>query len=140
MRWYGPMGMGTHTSLADFQENLQKPFRHAFPHKFADDEIRMGCGQWAAAHGYQHTFHDGDWLGIPATGLPVKLRYMDIWRAEDGKLVENWVLVDIVDFLDQIGIDMLQVVRDAIARGEVKLQSGEQPSAPVMRAVTAGRL
>ena len=47
---------------------------------------------------------------------------MDIWRAEGGKLVENWVLIDLVDFLDQIGIDVLQLVRDKIASGEIVLE------------------
>lgn len=121
MKWYGPAGMGTMNSLVEFENNLRRSFQHAFPQHYADDKIRFGCGQWAAAHGHQHTTHEGAWLGIPATGVPIKLRYMDIWRSENGKLVENWVLVDIIDFLNQIGIDALQLVRDAIARGEIKL-------------------
>lgn len=125
MKWYGPGGIGTMSSLREFQNNLQRPFQHAFPNKFADDKIRFGCGQWAAAHGHQHTVHEGDWLGIPATGRPIKLRYMDIWRSENGKLVENWVLIDLIDFFQQIGIDVLALVRDAIARGTITL-----PSAP----------
>jgi predicted ester cyclase len=125
MKWYGPAGMGTMHNIQEFHDNLQRPFQHAFPRKYADDAIRFGSGSWAAAHGYQHTFHDGDWLGIPATGLPIKLRYMDIWRSENGKLVENWVLVDIIDFLNQIGVDVLALVRAAIDRGEIVLPTPE---------------
>ena len=122
MRWYGPAGIGTKESLRAFQDEHQRPFLHAFPDKRADDEVRFGCGEWAAATGVQYATHAGDYLGVPATGKQVKVRYMDIWRAEGGKLVENWVLIDLVDFLDQIGIDVLQLVRDKIASSEIVLE------------------
>jgi hypothetical protein len=32
---------------------------------------------------------------------------MEFWKVEDGKIVENWVLLDVVDFFRQIGIDLL---------------------------------
>jgi predicted ester cyclase len=129
MKWYGPAGIGTKASLRSFQDEHQRAFLHAFPDKYADDEIRFGVGQWAAATGYQYATHAGDYLGIPATGKKVKIRYMDIWRAEGDKLVENWVLIDLVDFLEQIGIDVLQLVRDKIASGEIVLD-GAEPQSP----------
>lgn len=130
MKWYGPAGIGTTTSLADFQQNHQRPFLHAFPDKYADDEIRFGCGDWAAATGYQYATHLGEYLGIPATGQKVKIRYMDIWRSENGQLVENWVLIDLLDFMEQIGIDVFKLVRDAIARGEIQLPHTETANTP----------
>lgn len=126
MVWYGPAGIGTKTSLKDFQDNHQRPFLHAFPDKFAVDEIRFGSGEWAAATGYQRATHLGEYLGIPASGKEVKIRYMDIWRAQDGKLVENWVLIDILGFLEQIGIDVLQLVRDKIASGELQVGGAKE--------------
>jgi predicted ester cyclase len=128
MKWYGPAGIGTKPSLRSFQDEHQRAFLHAFPDKYADDEIRFGTGRWAAATGYQYATHAGDYLGIPATGKKVKIRYMDIWRAEGGKLVENWVLIDLIDFLDQIGIDVLQLVRDKIASGEIVLEKADPQS------------
>lgn len=115
MVWRGPEGIGTKEGLRAFQDEHQRPFLHAFPDKRAHDEVRFGCGQWAASTGHQSATHLGKWLGIPASGLPVKIRYMDIWRSEDGRLVENWVLLDIPDFCRQLGIDVLQLVRDEIA-------------------------
>ena len=32
---------------------------------------------------------------------------MDFWRVEDGKIAENYVLLDIIDFFRQIGVDLL---------------------------------
>ena len=36
---------------------------------------------------------------------------MDFWRVEGDKLVENWVLIDILDFLDQVGYDVEKVLK-----------------------------
>ncbi len=32
---------------------------------------------------------------------------VDFWRVKDGKIVENWVMIDIVNFFRQSGIDLL---------------------------------
>lgn len=114
MVWRGPAGIGIKNSLKEFQDEHQRPFLHAFPDKHWHDDVRFGAGEYAACAGYQEATHAGDWLGIPASGVKVQLRYMDIWRSENGKLVENWVLIDIIDFCEQIGIDVLQLVRDSV--------------------------
>ena len=46
-------------------------------------------------------------MGAEGTGKTINLKYMDFWKVEDGKIVENWVLLDVVDFFRQIGIDLL---------------------------------
>ena len=38
------------------------------------------------------------------------MKYIDIWRAEDGFLKENWVMIDILEFLEQIGYDIAKVL------------------------------
>lgn len=111
MVWYGPAGIGTKRSLKQFQEEHQRPFLHAFPDKEAFDEIRIAEDDYVAASGYQRATHEGEWLGIPASGTSVKVRYMDFWRVEDGKLVENWVLIDILGFLEQLGYDVENVLK-----------------------------
>lgn len=111
MHWYGPAGIGLKPSLQAFQEEHQKPFLHAFPDKEAFDEIRIAEGDYVAAKGYQEVTHQGDYLGIPATGKPMHIRYMDFWRAEDGKLVENWVLIDLLHFLEQAGYNVANVLK-----------------------------
>ena len=111
MVWRGPAGIGTKHSLKQFQEEHQRPFLHAFSDKQAFDEIRIAEGDFVAASGYQQATHTGDWLGIPASGKSVKVRYMDFWRVEGDKLVENWVLIDILDFLAQVGYDVEKVLK-----------------------------
>jgi hypothetical protein len=36
----------------------------------------------------------------------VTMRVMDIWRREGAWLRENWVFVDIIDLLRQLGVDV----------------------------------
>lgn len=115
MHWYGPAGIGTKPSLQAFQEEHQKPFLHGFPDKEAFDEIRIAEGDYVAAKGYQQVTHGGDYLGIPATGKEMQIKYMDFWRAEERegelKLVENWVMIDLLDFLEQAGYDVEKVLK-----------------------------
>lgn len=111
MIWYGPAGIGTKRGLKDFQDNHQRPFLHAFSDKRANDEIRIAEGDYVAAKGYQQVTHTGDYLGIPATGKKMRIQYMDFWRVEGDKLVENWVMIDLLDFLEQAGYDVHKVLK-----------------------------
>lgn len=107
-KWRGPAGAGLCDSVRDFQDNWQKPFLAAFPDKKATDFIRIADGDYVAAAGYQEATHSADFLGIPATGKKVRIRYMDFWRVEGGKIADNWVMLDFVDLLRQLGVDPLR--------------------------------
>jgi steroid delta-isomerase-like uncharacterized protein len=48
--------------------------------------------------------HAGDFMGIPATGLPIEMRTIDIWRVEDGKFVEHWDEINTLQLFQQIGV------------------------------------
>jgi len=110
MVWRGPGGIGTKHSLEQYEAEHQKPFAQAFPDKHATDLIRIAEGEYVAARGIQEATHTGDWLGIPASGKRVIIRYMDFWHVEDGRLAENWVLIDILDFLAQLGYDVKKLL------------------------------
>ncbi len=104
-RWMGNFGCGTKIGLDEFQDNWQKPFQAAFSDKVCIDEARLYMGEWAAAFGRQEAIHSGEFMGIPATGKKVDIRYMDFWKVEDGKIVDNWVMVDFPSVLSQLGVD-----------------------------------
>jgi steroid delta-isomerase-like uncharacterized protein len=48
--------------------------------------------------------HQGDLMGIAATGKPVRIAGIVIDRIVDGKLVERWGLGDDLDLLEQLGV------------------------------------
>jgi len=104
--WRGNWGCGTKRGVKAFQENWQRPFQAAFSEKVAIDEARMYMGEWAACFGAQHAVHSGTFMGIPATGKRVTIKYMDFWKVVDGKIVENWVSVDFADVCTQLGRDV----------------------------------
>ena len=47
--------------------------------------------------------HEGDLMGAPATGRAVEFTGITISRCRDGKIVEEWELVDTVGLLRQVG-------------------------------------
>ena len=105
-RWMGNFGCGTKSGLKEFQDNWQKPFQEAFSNKVCIDEARLFMGEWAAAFGKQEAIHTGEFMGIKPTGKKVEIRYMDFWKVSEGKIKDNWVMVDFPFVLKQLGVDV----------------------------------
>ena len=105
-RWIGNTGCGLKTGLKEFQDNWQRPFQAAFSEKVATDEVRIAEGEWMASFGRQNAKHTGIFMGIAPTGKEVEIRYMDFWKVVDGKIVDNWVMIDFPYVLKQLGKDI----------------------------------
>ncbi len=78
-------------------------FRAAFPDLRVEVEDEIGEGDMVSTRGTMRGTHRGDFMGVPATGNSVAVPYIDIWRVEDGRLVENWVQMDMMGLMQQIG-------------------------------------
>ena len=48
--------------------------------------------------------HTGHWMGIPPSGKQVNIRMMTIHRIQDGKIMEDWVIVESLGFFQQLGV------------------------------------
>ncbi|MCP5075765.1 MAG: ester cyclase [Rhodobacteraceae bacterium] len=105
-RWLGNFGCGTKNGLQEFQDNWQRPFQAAFSDKVCIDEARLFDGEWAAAFGHQEAIHSGSFMGVAPTGKKVEIRYMDFWKVEEGRIADNWVMVDFPHVLAQLGVDV----------------------------------
>jgi len=105
-RWMGNQGSGTKRGLREFQDNWQRPFQAAFSDKVCIDEARLYMGEWAAAFGRQEATHSGAFMGVEPTGKRIEIRYMDFWKVENGKITDNWVMVDFPHVLAQLGRDV----------------------------------
>ncbi len=121
-RWMGNAGCGTKTGLKEFQDNWQRPFQAAFSDKVCIDEARLYMGEWAAAFGRQEAVHSGTFMGIAPTGKTVEIRYMDFWKVVDGKIVDNWVMVDFPHVMAQLGVDVFN------GEGWEAFDRGERPA------------
>jgi len=118
-RWMGNTGCGTKTGLQEFQDNWQRPFQHAFADKVCVDEARLFMGEWAAAFGRQEATHAGEFMGVAPTGKRIEIRYMDFWKVADGKIEDNWVMVDFPHVMAQLGVDVFNGEGwEAFDRGE----------------------
>ena len=118
-RWMGNAGCGTKNGVREFQDNWQRPFQAAFSDKVCVDEARLAEGQWMAAFGAQIATHSGEFMGIAPTGKRVEIRYMDFWKVVDGKIVDNWVMVDFPYVMQQLGVDPFKGFGwEAFDRGE----------------------
>jgi len=104
-RWMGNAGCGVKNGLKEFQKNWQRPFQAAFSDKVCIDEARLTQGEWCAAFGRQEAVHSGTFMGIEPSGKRVEIRYMDFWKVVDGKIVDNWVMVDFPHVMQQLGVD-----------------------------------
>ena len=104
-RWMGNAGCGFKNGLKEFQDNWQRPFQAAFSDKVCIDEARITQGEWCAAFGRQEAVHSGTFMGVEPTGKRVEIRYMDFWKVVDGKIVDNYVMVDFPYVMKQLGID-----------------------------------
>jgi steroid delta-isomerase-like uncharacterized protein len=79
------------------------PFLSAFPDFAVTIEDIVGEGDKVVTRGVFTGTQRGAFMGIPATGTAVRVPYMDMWRVEDGKAVENWVRLDTLSLLQQLG-------------------------------------
>lgn len=78
-------------------------FQAGFPDMQIIVEDVLAEGDKVATRGYFTGTHQGEFNGFPATGKEIKVRYLDIWRIENGTAVENWVQLDLMGLLQQIG-------------------------------------
>ncbi len=114
--WFGPAPIGTFRGFADYERGHATPFLTAFPDRVGGNHrARFGNGDFVASTGWPSitaTHKGAGWLGLDATGRAITMRVMDFWRADNGLLAENWVMIDIPDLLNQLGIDIFAAVTD----------------------------
>ena len=79
-------------------------FLAAFPDMRVTIEDELAEGNKVMTRGYFTGTHKGDFQGIPPTGKQIKVKYIDIWLVENDKLVENWVRLDELGMLQQLGV------------------------------------
>jgi steroid delta-isomerase-like uncharacterized protein len=48
--------------------------------------------------------HLGPLYGIPATGNPIEMRSIDIWRVENGEFVEHWDELNMLEVFQAVGV------------------------------------
>ncbi|MEM1237393.1 MAG: ester cyclase [Pseudomonadota bacterium] len=113
MHWYGPAGIGTARGIEGFRRHHQIPFLAAMPNrgKYREEMVYhfFAEGDYVGVTGWpnmRQTLSDAGWLGLPGVGKEVTMKSLDFWRIENGMIRENWVMVDLIDLYQQLGVDV----------------------------------
>lgn len=84
-----------------------QPLRRAFPDVERRFEIVAGGryldADWIGCFGHYVGTFANDWLGIPATGGVVAVRYNEGHRLQDGKIAASYIFIDFLDLMRQVG-------------------------------------
>lgn len=75
----------------------------AFSAPFTIDDL-IAEGDKVVIRGTFRSVHNGEFLGVPATGKEVTHTWTAILRIENGKVVERWADVDRLKFMTDLGI------------------------------------
>ena len=109
MIWWGPSGIGATYTIDRYVEQHQRPFRtHIHDRKFNGHVCRLAEGNFGGFFGWANltVTNAGGYLGLPAGGA-ADMRVVDIYRRDGDKLAENWIFIDILHWLNQQGLDVL---------------------------------
>ena len=78
-------------------------YRKAFPDLIISVEEQVAEGDTVVTRWTATGTHQGDLMGMPASGKQAITSGVNINRIADGKLVEGWGLFDMLGLLQQIG-------------------------------------
>ena len=117
--WHGPDPVSDLRGPLEFTAEYWGPLKESFPDLKRQSHIFMG-GQssgridgtgdgkyWVAGTGYFNATFAKDYLTIPATGTTVIIRWGEYCRVEEGKIVETYFLLDLIDLMQQAGFEVL---------------------------------
>ena len=120
MVWYGPGGFGSYITTDAFAA-FQRPFENTFEGwgdgtrqgiKGVGSQCKAGDGDYAFLSGWPQItgIHIKSFMGIEPTNKRIYMRDCDWWRCKNGKIIENWCMVDTLHLAHQLGRDILSEI------------------------------
>jgi len=101
--------------IAEVIAGFLSPLKQALPDLERRDDIVLAGNfaerQWIAATGYYYGTLVQDWLGLPASNQWLYLRFGEFYRLQGEKVVDAYVLLDVIDVMRQLGINPLPPAR-----------------------------
>lgn len=85
-------------------KQLVRVFRDAFPDVHFTPQIIVAELDKVVVRFQVSGSHQGELMGIPATGKPIAITSIEIFRLTDGKIAEQWLAVDNMGMLQQLGV------------------------------------
>lgn len=111
MIWWGPAGIGATYTIERYMKQHAEPFVEAFARSrvFNGHLCKLAEGNFGGFFGWANLTlqSDGGFMGMHEGAKPADMRVVDMYRAQDGKLVENWIFIDMLHYLNMQGLDVL---------------------------------
>ena len=111
MVWFGPGGIGAAYTIDGFLNQHEGPFREGLDNIVFNGHVcRFAEGHYAGWFGWPNLTMNpaGGFMGLPASDKKVHMRVVDMYRRDGDKLAENWIFIDILYFLMQQDVDVLE--------------------------------
>ena len=118
---YGFDPLGDLIGCDAYVQDYLLPLKHAFPdiqrdififyggrsNGRQDGNFEQDGAYWVTGTGNLRATFTNDYFGIPATGNKVNIRWGEFCKVEDNRVTEIYFLLDMVDLMQQAGMDVL---------------------------------
>ena len=111
MLWWGPAGIGASYTQQGYLKGHTRPFEDDL--KFIHHNghiVRLGEGNYGGFFGYPSMTMraTGGYMGLTSESDKLAdMRIVDLYRRDGDRLAENWIFIDHLWFLKQLGVDLL---------------------------------
>lgn len=97
-----------HNAFVDDGPEANKQFWSQWLTAFPDtavtvEDVLVESDKVVGRYTYRAT-HTDAFMGIPPTGATITMRSIDIWRVRDGKFVEHWDELNLLEVFQQLGV------------------------------------
>ena len=106
--WHGPHPINDLDGADAVVSGFWEPLRTSFPDVRRVCEIFIGGHvHWVGAIGYFSGTFTRDWLGIPATGRELTIRFGEFSAVHQGKIMATYIIPDVLDVIRQAGYQVV---------------------------------
>jgi steroid delta-isomerase-like uncharacterized protein len=102
--WHGAFSPGEDQRGPEGTKQVASAVIGAFPDRRITHEDIIAEGDKVLIRWSMSGTHQGELMGIPATGRRVTVRGFDLFRIEGGKIVEMWQEADQLGMMQQLGV------------------------------------
>jgi predicted ester cyclase len=96
--------IGVKAIESDYWLQFKNAFEHLDRKAFIEFDSDYESNQWVAATGYFSGIFVNEFLGIPATGNLLYLRFTELVKITNDKISEYFIIFDFLDVMHQAGI------------------------------------
>lgn len=131
MTWFGPSGIGATFTLERYERQHQGPFDEGLEAiEFNGHVLEHAEGNYGGWFGWPNlSMRQGrGFMGLPASDRPTEMRVVDIYRRDGDRLAENWIFIDLLHYLNLLGLDVLERCRTIGGRDAVTTATATPPA------------